>query len=123
MQQERGITRRGYLVLLLFLAILGYLSYRIIPVYLDHDTFDEGLRSLAGKATRSNWDNRRIVRQVTQLAERNHFKVERKDIRIQHVRGRQEVGLEVEYSRTEEFPGGYAYVFHFHSATLGSYWF
>ena len=123
MPKERGITRRGYLVLVLFLAILGYLSYRIIPVYLDQDTFNEALLSLAGKATRSNWDDRRIVRQVTQLAESKHFKVARKDIRIQHVRGRQEVVLEVDYSRTEEFPGGYAYVFHFHSATLGSYWF
>jgi hypothetical protein len=122
--KELGNIRLGCLTLALLLAISGYLGYRIIPVYLEQDAFHDDLFSLAGRATRSSWDNRKIISQVMQLAESKNFQVERKDIRIQRVRGRSEVSLVVNYSRSEEFPGGYTYVFHFRcSATLGSYWF
>ncbi len=121
--KERGNTRLGFLTLVLFLAISGYLGYRIIPVYLEQDAFHDNLFSLAGRATKSGWDNRKVVSQVMRLGESKNFKVERKDIRVQRVRDRSEVSLVVNYSRTEEFPGGYTYVFHFRSAALGSYWF
>ena len=123
MLKERGNARLGFLTLALFLAISGYMGYRIIPVYLEQDAFHDGLLSLAGRATKSRWDNRKIVSRVMQLGESKNFKVGRKDIRIQRVRGRSEVSLVVNYSRTEEFPGGYTYVFHFRSTALGFYWF
>ncbi len=121
--KERGNIRLGFLTLALFLAISGYLGYRIIPVYLEQDAFHDDLLSLAGRATKSGWDTRKIVSQVMQLGESKNFKVERKDIRVQRVRGRSEVSLVVNFSRTEEFPGGYTYVFHFRSTTLASHWF
>jgi len=123
MLKEHGNARLGFLTLALFLAISGYLGYRIIPVYLQQDAFHDDLTSLAGRATKSRWGNHKIVSQVMQSGESKNFKVERKDIRIQRVRGRSEVSLVVNYSRTEEFPGGYTYVFHFRSTALGSYWF
>jgi hypothetical protein len=123
MLKEHGNARLGFLTLALFLAISGYLGYRIIPVYLQQDAFNDDLFSLAGRATKSGWDNRKVVSQVMQLGKSKNFKVERKDIRIQRVRGRSEVSLVVNYSRIEEFPGGYTYVFHLRSAVLGSYWF
>jgi hypothetical protein len=123
MLKEHGNARLGLLTLALFLAISGYLGYRIIPVYLQQDAFHDDLTSLAGRATKSGWGNRKIVSQVMQSGKSKNFKVERKDIRIQRVRGRSEVSLVVNYSRTEEFPGGYTYVFHLRSAVLGSYWF
>ena len=123
MLKERRNTRLGFLTLALFLASSGYLGYRIIPVYLQQDAFHDDLVSLAGRATKSRWDNRKIVSQVVQSGKSKNFKVERKDIRIQRVRGRSEVSLVVNYSRIEEFPGGYTYVFHLRSAVLGSYWF
>ena len=121
--KERGNIRLGFLTLALFLAMSGYLGYRIIPVYLEQDAFHDDLLSLAGRATKSGWDTRKIVSQVMQLGKSKNFKVERKDIRVQRVRGRSEVSLVVNFSRTEEVPGGYTYVFHFRSATLASYWF
>ncbi len=123
MLKEHGNARLGFLTLALFLAISGYLGYRIIPVYLQQDAFHDDLTSLAGRATRYGWGNRKIVSQVMHSGESKNFKVERKDIRIQRVRGRSEVSLVVNYSRIEEFPGGYTYVFHFRSTALGSYWF
>ncbi len=120
MSKERGETRLGCLVLVLLVAILGYLCYRIIPVYLERDGFHDSLLTIAGRATLGRWENRRIVRRVMQLGEDRDFIVEQKDIQIQHIRGRPEVVLVVNYSRTEEFPGGYVYKFYFRSVAPGS---
>ncbi len=121
--RECGKIRISYLVLVLFLAVLGYLSYRIVPVYVQQDAFDEDLLSLAGTATRAGWDNGKIVNQVRQLGKTRNFQIKAKDIRVRRVRGQSEVTLEVNYTRSEEFPGGYVHVFSFSSTTEGSYWF
>lgn len=121
--RESGKTRVRYVVLVLFLAVVGYLPYRIVPVYVNQDAFDEDLLELAGDATRGGWDNGKIVKQVRQLGKTRNFQVKTKDIRIHRVRGRSEVSLEVNYTRSEKFPGGYVYVFSFSSASEGSYFF
>ncbi len=121
--RECGKTRIGYLVLVLFLAVPGYLSYRIVPVYMQQDAFDEDLLSLAGAAVRAGWDNGEIVNRVRQLGETRSFQVKAKDIRIHRPRGQAAVALEVDYTRNEEFPGGYVHVFSFHSSTGSSYFF
>ena len=120
MWKERGDTRLGCLVLVLLVAILGYLCYRIIPVYLERDGFHDALLTIAGRATIGRWENRRIINRVMQLGENRNFTIEQKDIQIQNIRGRPEVVLVVNYSRTEEFPGGYVYKFYFRSVAPGS---
>ncbi len=121
--RECGKIRIGYLVLVLFLAVFGYLSYRIVPVYTQQDAFDEDLLSLAGTATRRGWDKGEIVNKVRQLGKTRNFQIKAKDIRVHRARGRSEVTLEVHYTRSEEFPGGYVYVFSFSSSSEGSYFF
>ncbi len=121
--RECGKIRIGYLVLVLFLAVFGYLSYRIVPVYTQQDAFDEELLGLAGTATRKGWDRGEIVNQVRQLGKTRNFQIQAKDIRVHRARGRAEVSLEVNYTRTEEFPGGYVHVFSFSTSTEGTYFF
>ncbi len=118
--RERGETKLGCLVLIVLVAMLGYLCYRVIPVYLERDGFHDSLLTIAGRATLQGWGNRRIVNRVMQLGVDNNFTVEQKDIQVQHIRGRPEVVLVVNYSRTEEFPGGYVYKFYFRSVAPGS---
>ena len=118
--RERGETKLGCLVLIVLVAILGYLCYRVIPVYLERDGFHDSLLTIAGRATLQGWGNRRIVNRVMQLGVDRNFTVEQKDIQVQHIRGRPEVVLVVNYSRTEEFPGGYVYKFYFRSVAPGS---
>jgi len=118
--RERGETQLGCLVLVVLVAMLGYLCYRVIPVYLERDGFHDELLTIAGRATLQGWGNRRIVNRVLRLGEDSNFTVERKDIQVQHIRGRPEVVLVVNYSRTEEFPGGYVYQFYFRSVAPGS---
>ena len=121
--RECGKIRINYLVLVLFLAVVGYLSYRIVPVYVQQDAFDEDLLSLAGTATRAGWDNGKIVNQVRQLGNTKNFQIKAKDIRVHRTRDQARISLEVNYTRSEEFPGGYVHVFSFSSSTEGSYFF
>ncbi len=121
--RECGKIRISYLILVLVLAVLGYLSYRIVPVYMQQDVFDEDLRNLAGSATRAGWDNGKIANEVRKLGKDSNFQIKTSDIRIHRVRGRAEVTLEVKYKRSEEFPGGYVHIFSFSSFTEGSYFF
>ena len=121
--RECGKIRIGYLVLVLFLAVFGYLSYRIVPVYTQQDAFDEDLLDLAGNATRRGWDNGEIVNRVRKLGKTRSFQIKAKDIRVHRVRGQAEIILEVNYTRSEEFPGGYVHVFSFSSSSEGSYFF
>ena len=79
--KQRGNTNLGCLVLILLVAILGYLCYRIIPVYMERDGFHDALLTIA------RWENRRIISQVMQLGENRNFTVEQKDIQVQHIRG------------------------------------
>ncbi len=123
MRKERGETGLGCVVLLLLVAILGYLVYRIVPVYMERDDFHEALLGISGRATIARWDNRRIIEQVKRAAESRNFTVEAKDILIQHIRGRPEVVIIVNYTRTEEYPGGYVYIFYFRSVAQGYYGF
>ncbi|MEE8460937.1 MAG: hypothetical protein V3S50_02295 [Acidobacteriota bacterium] len=120
MSRERGETKLGCLVLIVLVAMLGYLCYRVIPVYLERDGFHDSLLTIAGRATLQGWVNRRIINRVLQLGVDSNFTVEQKDIQVQHIRGRPEVVLVVNYSRTVEFPGGYVYKFYFRSVAPGS---
>ncbi len=120
MSKERGETKLGCLVLVVLVAMRGYLCYRVIPVYLERDEFHDELLTIAGRATLQGWVNRRIINRVLQLGADSNFTVEQKDIQVQHIRGRPEVVLVVNYSRTEEFPGGYVYKFYFRSVAPGS---
>ncbi|MCH8016529.1 MAG: hypothetical protein E2P05_00320 [Acidobacteria bacterium] len=119
MSKERGETKLGCLVLVVLVAMLGYLCYRVIPVYLERDGFHDDLLTIAGRATLQGWGNRRIINRVLQLGVDSNFAVEPKDIQVQHIRGRPEVVIVVNYSRTEEFPGGYVYKFYFRSVAPG----
>ena len=118
--RERGDTNLGCVTLILLVAILGYLCYRIIPVYLERDAFHDALLTIAGRATLGGWENRRVINRVMQLGEERNFTVEQEDIQVQHIRGRPEVVITVNYGRTEEFPGGYVYQFYFRSVAPGS---
>jgi hypothetical protein len=121
--REHGKTHMGYVVLVLVLAVLGYLSYRIVPVYVQQDAFDEDLLDLAGDATRGGWGTGKIVNQVRQLGQTRNFQIKARDIRIHRARGRSEVTLQVNYTRSEKFPGGYVYVFSFSSTSEGTHFF
>ncbi len=121
--KECGKIRISYLVLVLFLAVFGYLAYRIVPVYVQQDAFNDELLDLAGSAARGGWDNGEVTNKVRQLGKARNFQIRARDIRVRRARDRPEIILEVSYTRSEEFPGGYVHIFSFTCSTEGSYYF
>ncbi len=107
------------IVLILLVASLGYLGYRIVPVYMAQEAFQEDLHHLAGLAVLDQQDNRTIAEQVVQLGQARQFSIQEENVRIQRIPENPEVGIVVDYTKTAEFPGGYIYVFHLRSEAQG----
>jgi hypothetical protein len=118
--RQRGGAKVGCLALVLLWGILGYLSYRIVPVFMDKDAYIDDLLNVAGRASIGQWDDRRTMRLVLDVSKSRDFEVTREDVEIKHVMNRPEVWLIVNFRRTLEFPGGYEYVFHFKTTAQGS---
>lgn len=117
--KKRRERSSSLIVLFMLLAILGYLGYRIIPVYLAQEAFQEDLLHLAGRAALDQQDNRTIAEHVVELGQARQFSIQEENIRIQRVPENPEVGIVVDYTKTTEFPGGYIYVFHLRSEAQG----
>jgi cytoskeletal protein RodZ len=117
--KKRREKSLSLIVLFMLVAILGYLGYRIVPVYLAQEAFQEDLLHLAGRAALDQQDNRTIAEQVVELGQARQFSIQEENIRIQRVPENPEVGIVVDYTKTTEFPGGYVYVFHLRSEAQG----
>ena len=117
--KKRREKSLSLIVLFMLLAVLGYLGYRIVPVYLAQEAFQEDLLYLAGRAALDQQDNRTIADQVVELGQARQFSIQEENIRIQRIPENPEVGIVVDYTKTTEFPGGYVYVFHLRSEAQG----
>lgn len=117
--KKRRTSHLGVLVLAVLLAILGYLGSQIVPVYLAQRAFFGDLVDLAGRSALGQQDNLTITRQVVQLAQSRNFTVQEHNVLISRVPERPELAILVDYTTTAEFPGGYIYVFYFHSVAEG----
>lgn len=119
-ERQRGAGTIGCLFVIVLLAVLGYAGYRIVPIYMAQDDFHDELLRIAGQGTVQRWNDRVISRRVLALAKTMNFEVDQRNIRVERIRDRPEIIVIVDYSRTEEFPGGYQYVFNFHYAAAGN---
>ena len=117
--KKRSEKSLSLIVLFMLLAVLGYLGYRIVPVYLAQEAFQEDLLYLAGRAALDQQDNRTIAEQVVELGQARQFSIQEENIRIQRIPENPDVGIVVDYTKTTEFPGGYVYVFHLRSEAQG----
>ena len=117
--KKRREKSLSLIVLFMLLAVLGYLGYRIVPVYLAQGAFQEDLLYLAGRAALDQQDNRTIAEQVVELGQARQFSIQEESIRIQRIPENPEVSIVVDYTKTAEFPGGYVYVFHLRSEAQG----
>ena len=117
--KKRRAGHLSVLVLAVLLAILGYLGSQIVPVYLAQRAFYGDLVDLAGRSALDQQDNLTITRQVVQLAQARNFNVQEHNVLISRVPERPELAILVDYTTTAEFPGGYIYIFYFHSVAEG----
>ncbi len=117
--KKRRENFSSLIVLIMLSAILGYLGYRIVPVYLEQEAFQEDLLHLVGRAALDQQDNLTLAQQVVQLGRARQFSVQEESVRIHRIPENLEVGIVVDYTKTAEFPGGYIYVFHLRSEAQG----
>ena len=117
--KKRRANFSNLIVLIMLVTILGYLGYRIVPVYMAQEAFQEDLLHLAGRAVLDYQDNRTLAEQVVQLGQARRFSIQEENVRIQRIPENPEVGIVVDYTKTTEFPGGYIYVFHLRSEAQG----
>ncbi len=117
--KKRRAGHLSVLVLAVLLAILGYLGSQIVPVYLAQRAFYGDLVDLAGRSALDQQDNLTITQQVVQLAQARNFNVQEHNVLISRVPERPELAILVDYTTTAEFPGGYIYIFYFHSVAEG----
>ncbi len=116
-KRQSGLV--SVLVLAVLLAILGYLGSQIVPVYLAQRAFYGDLVDLAGRSALDQQDNLTITQQVVQLAQARDFTISEHNVLISRVPERPELAILVDYTTTAEFPGGYIYIFYFHSVAEG----
>jgi len=113
-------TRSSHFVTLLFLAVVGFVAYQVIPTYFsvhsEKDLFRSELAMLAGHATVGQWEDRAIIAQVMDLAKKRNFTIQTQDIQIQRRRGQPDVSLHVTYARTEQLLGRYEHDFRFQAS-------
>ena len=112
---QRGEGAVGCLVVLLLAVVFGYISFKVIPVYIDSMNFDEDLAREASRAGANLWTDDKIRDDVQKMAAFRNFRIEPGGLVITRMPSvPPEVRIEVRYRTEVVFPG-YTRVFHFQS--------
>lgn len=112
---QRGSGKLGCLMMALIAIVFVFISYRVIPVYLDKVAFEDDIDRIVSKAGASNMSDHAIREQIEQSANVRGFQVGPEDIRIARsspFHAVPELQIEVYYARVVEFPG-YIHTFRF----------
>lgn len=121
---QKGGATIGCATILLVGVVLGYLSFKIIPVYIDTMNFDEDLAREASRAGSNRWTDEKIKQDILQMANFRGFRLAETDVaiaRLENPGG--ELRVDVQYTVPVVFPG-YSYIFHFRSragSVVGSF--
>ncbi|MBI4454313.1 MAG: hypothetical protein HY644_00260 [Acidobacteria bacterium] len=114
-EDQRGEGRLGCLIVLLLALIFGFVSFKVIPVYIDRMNFEEDLAREASRAGANFWTDEKMKQDVLQMAGFRSFQLQEKNITISRSGpSRGEVRIEVKYSVPVRFPR-YTHVFNFQS--------
>lgn len=118
-EKQRGEGAVGCVVVLLLAILFCYLSFRVIPVYIDSMNFDEDLAREASRAGANRWTDEKIKQDVLQIAKFRSFRLNENDITVSRSdTSGGELRIQVKYSVSVAFPG-YTHVFNF-QARAGS---
>jgi len=114
-RSERGAGSVGCVVVLLAALVLGYLSFKVVPVYIDSMNFDEDVAREASHAGANFWADEKIKQDVLQMGNFRNFRLTEEDITVSRSgAGGGELRINVQYSIAVVFPG-YVHTLHFRS--------
>ncbi len=113
----KGAGRFGCVLLILVLAVAGYLAVKITPVYMDKINFEDDVTRIVNRAGSDNWKDPTIKQQILRTAAVLNFDLSPGDIRIERAgrfQSASRLRVTVKYRRPLDFPG-YTHQFAFES--------
>lgn len=105
--RQRGDVPIGCIVGLVFLLIVAVIGIKVTPVMIKFGELDREIESLADRANRWDYTDKRIRDRIIRKAEELDLPVTEKNVRIERTDSWLKVWVDYEYA--VEFPG-YTYV-------------
>ena len=97
-QQQKGFSLSGLLVISFFLIILALLGMKLVPVYLEYSSIQKNLVATAKEAGTQDYDFNQIKLAFSKRAQIDNIKsITVQDIKISKVNGR--TVLSAQYSK------------------------
>jgi len=118
---ERGEAKLGCIFLLLVIAVLVFLVFKIGPMYVDKVNFEDDLNSITNKAGVYAWSERMIAKEIVTAAEAYGFQTSSEEIEINRLTKYQQaprIVINVQFSKSIGFPG-YTHLFKFEASSTG----
>ena len=104
---QRGDVPVGCLVGFIVAVVVGLIAIRAIPVMVSVGEFDKEVKAYADRASRPDYDDKRIRKDLVAIANELDIPITAKEIWIQRSANR--IKIRINYDYPIEFPG-YTYV-------------
>ena len=108
-RSQRGDVPVGCLVGFVVAVVVALIAIKTIPVLVSVGEFDKEVKAYADRASRPDYDDKRIRRDLAAIAEERDIPIGAKDIWINRAGNR--IKIRITYDYPIVFPG-YTYVWH-----------
>ena len=106
---QRGDVPVGCLVGFVVAVVVGLIAIKTVPVLVSVGEFDKEVKAYADRASRPDYDDKRIRKDLAAIADDLDIPIDAKDIWINRTDNRIKIRITYDYPIT--FPG-YTYVWH-----------
>lgn len=106
---QRGDVPVGCLVGMAVALLVVLISIKVVPIRIAVGELDKEIATLADRANRRDYNDKRILKDILAEAEQLDIPVSKKDVTIKRTSSR--IKIDVVYDIPIEFPG-YTYIWH-----------
>ena len=106
---QRGDVPVGCLVGLVVALLVVLVSIKVVPLRIDVGELDREIGTLADRANRRDYNDKRILQDILREAEQLDLPVTKENVTIKRTSSR--IKIDVVYDIEIEFPG-YTYIWH-----------
>lgn len=104
---QRGELPLGCIMGVIFFGIVVLIALKVTPIMLAMGDLEREVRILADRGNRTEYNDKRIVKEIVEVARGLELPVTEENVTVQ--RGDSRIVVEVEYEKAIEFPG-YTYI-------------
>lgn len=106
---QRGDVPVGCLVGMAVALLVVLICIKVVPIRINVGELDKEIATLADRANRRDYNDKRILKDILAAAETLDIPVSKKDVTIKRTSSR--IKIDVVYDIPIEFPG-YTYIWH-----------